>query len=595
MKVIIYLFIALFACLPCMAQQNTWTGNTSNDWGTATNWSTGAVPQPSDQVIISQATNQPLINTSVEVYSVAIEANARLNVSATGQLLITGFNNSSSYPEIALYNHGTLSNSGSIIVGDDKSNIMGFWGFITDGTFDNKLDGVVRIVQAERYGFITYGTTVNDGKIIIATVGPGLQEGFQLAVTGTFTNAKGGEIEIGNTSGTGLVSGGNFINESKINIKVSKGVGLWCVGNTFANNSGGEINIESVTNTGLILGAGTFTNSSKIDISLIPVKVPDPNVQSIGMALETSSAQFTNNQGSQLTINNASQSSADIETVIGFINRGTGTLTNMGTIIMGDRAAIGSLAIDNNAGIFNNQGCHALLNVASNSRISGGSGFSNSGTIMENSSGNSDIGDNQGTIQNLNGGVFTVASGNAPLNLASPIPFVDLVSNLTASQTEICPNTVVTLNAGCSIAGALVNWNPGAPTVRPSGDDDVYVYRASCSIDDCISNESSVEVNIVCEPPFPSYLLLVPDAFSPNGDGINEQWNIRGMEKFDKVEFRVYNRWGELIFADKTGYQKPWEGTYKGKPVSAGPYPYIIDLQLEDKSHTIRGTVSILR
>ncbi|MFN8345176.1 MAG: T9SS type A sorting domain-containing protein [Spirosomataceae bacterium] len=67
-------------------------------------------------------------------------------------------------------------------------------------------------------------------------------------------------------------------------------------------------------------------------------------------------------------------------------------------------------------------------------------------------------------------------------------------SALTASQTDVCPNTQVTLEAHCSLPTAIVNWNPGAPTVTPNAPTTPYTYKASCTFDGCTGNESSVEV-----------------------------------------------------------------------------------------------------
>ncbi|MFN8347475.1 MAG: proprotein convertase P-domain-containing protein [Spirosomataceae bacterium] len=67
-------------------------------------------------------------------------------------------------------------------------------------------------------------------------------------------------------------------------------------------------------------------------------------------------------------------------------------------------------------------------------------------------------------------------------------------SNLIASKVDVCPNTEVTLNAQCTIPNSIVNWNPGAPTVTPDAPNVSYVYKASCSFDGCIGNESSIEV-----------------------------------------------------------------------------------------------------
>ncbi|MFN8347476.1 MAG: T9SS type A sorting domain-containing protein [Spirosomataceae bacterium] len=105
---------------------------------------------------------------------------------------------------------------------------------------------------------------------------------------------------------------------------------------------------------------------------------------------------------------------------------------------------------------------------------------------------------------NATEGQYTVTvtqTGNSCVYATNPVVLTVTVppkpvptSNLIASQVDVCPNTEVTLNAQCSIPTATVNWNPGAPTVTPNAPDLAYVYKASCTLDGCTGNESSVEV-----------------------------------------------------------------------------------------------------
>jgi gliding motility-associated-like protein len=73
---------------------------------------------------------------------------------------------------------------------------------------------------------------------------------------------------------------------------------------------------------------------------------------------------------------------------------------------------------------------------------------------------------------------------------------------------------------------------------------------------------------------------LVPaQAFTPNGDGINDNWIIPGIENYSNALIKVYNRWGHEVFASK-GYNNDWNATYKSNSDSlpSGSYMYVIDL-----------------
>lgn len=71
-------------------------------------------------------------------------------------------------------------------------------------------------------------------------------------------------------------------------------------------------------------------------------------------------------------------------------------------------------------------------------------------------------------------------------------------------------------------------------------------------------------------------LLFIPDAFSPNGDGINETWELLKTDQYPAFEVYVYNRWGELVFYDSQGQKNFWDGTYKQLKVPSGVYSYVI-------------------
>lgn len=72
--------------------------------------------------------------------------------------------------------------------------------------------------------------------------------------------------------------------------------------------------------------------------------------------------------------------------------------------------------------------------------------------------------------------------------------------------------------------------------------------------------------------------IIIPNSFSPNGDGINDIWNIEALETYPESDLRVYNRNGQLVY-QSNGYQKPWDGRLNGNSLSFGTYYYIIDLK----------------
>lgn len=86
--------------------------------------------------------------------------------------------------------------------------------------------------------------------------------------------------------------------------------------------------------------------------------------------------------------------------------------------------------------------------------------------------------------------------------------------------------------------------------------------------------------------------LNVPNTFTPNGDGINDTWQIKGAMYYPYAEFSLYNRNGSRVFYAK-GYNTPFNGTFNGKTLPAGVYYYVIDLKTDcDK---LSGSLTIIR
>lgn len=86
--------------------------------------------------------------------------------------------------------------------------------------------------------------------------------------------------------------------------------------------------------------------------------------------------------------------------------------------------------------------------------------------------------------------------------------------------------------------------------------------------------------------------VKAPNAFSPNGDGLNDVWKIEALDTYPEATINIFNRYGQLMFAAISNAQ-PWDGTYKSKPLPVGAYYYIIDLK--NGFAKLTGSVVILR
>jgi len=91
------------------------------------------------------------------------------------------------------------------------------------------------------------------------------------------------------------------------------------------------------------------------------------------------------------------------------------------------------------------------------------------------------------------------------------------------------------------------------------------------------------------------YCVKPMEAFTPNGDGINDLWLITTGNCLTSAKAQVFNRYGAKVFED-ANYKNTWNGTYKGKPLPDGTYYYVISFQLlNGRVVLLKGNLTILR
>lgn len=133
------------------------------------------------------------------------------------------------------------------------------------------------------------------------------------------------------------------------------------------------------------------------------------------------------------------------------------------------------------------------------------------------------------------------------------------------------------------IASAIVSTSLSAQNVL---DNKIYRVTAYKNGDHTIVSTSNYAEVI---PPLSVY---IPSAFTPNGDGINDTFGIKG-EGIKNFTLRIYNRWGELVFESNNPKQQ-WDGTYQGKPEMSDTYVYQLTASGLGSS-TKTGSVTLVR
>ena len=162
-----------------------------------------------------------------------------------------------------------------------------------------------------------------------------------------------------------------------------------------------------------------------------------------------------------------------------------------------------------------------------------------------------------------------------------PYPVVNL-----GNSTILCQGQTLLLNASTNNATYL--WQDGstAPTFNAT-QDSTYWVKVTDTTANC-STTATIKLECDAEP-------VIPNIFTPNGDGSNDNFVIKNIEYWD-INLQVFNRWGNEVY-NVDNYQNNWDGKYKGNPVSDGTYFYIIKAKGKDsgREKEYKGSLMIMR
>ncbi|RLD17851.1 MAG: hypothetical protein DRI69_11430, partial [Bacteroidetes bacterium] len=90
--------------------------------------------------------------------------------------------------------------------------------------------------------------------------------------------------------------------------------------------------------------------------------------------------------------------------------------------------------------------------------------------------------------------------------------------------------------------------------------------------------------------------VYVPNVFSPNGDGTNDELRIYSRKFTELISFTIYDRWGNNVFSTEDA-EVPWDGTINGQEAPSGVYVYMLRLvcPINNSVVSYTGDVTLLR
>lgn len=189
-------------------------------------------------------------------------------------------------------------------------------------------------------------------------------------------------------------------------------------------------------------------------------------------------------------------------------------------------------------------------------------------------------------------------------NKMDSIAYTIVVSGSPTAAFDFSPkppqvNTAVSFaNLSSGAIGYLWRFGDGDTLATTRRDTTIqHFYNATQTFNTCLEaynqygcrDTACLPVAARVEP-----ALDVPNAFTPNGDGVNDQVHVRGFG-IAKMNWRIYNRWGQLIFMT-TNRNEGWDGRFKGVLQPQEVYTYSLDVEFSDGTKTTKtGDITLLR
>ncbi|WP_345106352.1 MBG domain-containing protein [Mucilaginibacter panaciglaebae] len=196
------------------------------------------------------------------------------------------------------------------------------------------------------------------------------------------------------------------------------------------------------------------------------------------------------------------------------------------------------------------------------------------------------------TVAGATGGTFnpfnysiTYAPGNI---IVAPAPLTIIADDEIKQYGE--PNPILTATYNGLVNGDTPKQLTTLPVISTTATDISTPGSYPITVSGALSPDYTITYVPGTLVVIKSY--TVPNAFTPNGDSINDTWHITFLDSYKDCTVSVYNRFGQNVFYANS-YGTPWDGTFHGSALPAGVYYYVIDLKNINK--LLSGYVTIIR
>lgn len=191
--------------------------------------------------------------------------------------------------------------------------------------------------------------------------------------------------------------------------------------------------------------------------------------------------------------------------------------------------------------------------------------------------------------------IYTYGDGCTLTASKNIVIFQDYTVTLTAEKDTVFAEESTKLHATVdpALSNGIFKWTRNGQDISGTTAD-LAILATDGPIDEYIATlitpdgcEYPATISIVVKP----VTYEIPNAFTPNGDGLNDIFRPAVLLGYEFSKMQIYNRWGQLVYEGKG-----WNGTYKGEKMPADAYPYLIELKAPSgKTKVIKGDVTLLR
>jgi gliding motility-associated-like protein len=191
-------------------------------------------------------------------------------------------------------------------------------------------------------------------------------------------------------------------------------------------------------------------------------------------------------------------------------------------------------------------------------------------------------------------------ANNCPYDIAVSLTQPEPIVMAKIITRPFCPDTEdgsIEVSATGGTGALYYSWNNGSSLNQIQNIPEGYYIVTVTDEENCTLKDTTLLEATT------SGCVDIPTAFSPNGDGVNDTWDIRAgspvnptnsvRDLYPEAVMEVFNRWGVLIFKSTPGYTDDWDGSWKDKKLPVDSYFYIFDLRNGKKPLT--GNVTIIR